>query len=86
MSYPRDIFTIHFALPGAPMSYELFPESRGFYYEWIRPQWMKEENAERLVEFLLYPARAMRRLAPAYKRVENRMEGTFWRSRIGVWP
>lgn len=86
MTYPKDRYGIHFTLPGDPAGFELFLESRGFYYEWMRKEWLGEESAVRLVELLLHPRRAMRRLAPAYKKLEPHMESTFWKSRIGVWP
>jgi hypothetical protein len=81
-TYPGDAYGIRFELP--PGEWELFLESRGHYYEWIREPWLLEENALYAAEMLDDPRAALRRLAPAYKRVEDRMESIFWQSRVGV--
>jgi hypothetical protein len=81
VTYPRDAYTIRFELPEGDQ--ELFLESRGYYYEWIRKSWLAEESSWDLMRMLLDPESAMRRLAPAYKRIEGDMERTFWQSRVG---
>jgi hypothetical protein len=81
VTYPRDAYTIRFELP--PGDQELFLESRGYYYEWIRNSWLAEESNWDLMRMLLDPEGAMRRLAPAYKRIEGDMDRIFWQSRVG---
>jgi hypothetical protein len=81
ITYPGDAYTLRFELPAADS--ELFLESRGYYYEWIRESWLKEESAWQLVRLFLDPRGAMQRLAPAYKRIEPGMERIFWQSRMG---
>jgi hypothetical protein len=81
VTYPGDAYTLHFALPEGDN--ELFLESRGYYYEWIREDWLKEESAFEVLRILLDPKGAMRRLAPKYKRIEGDMERVFWNSRFG---
>ena len=84
VTYPRDAYRLRFELPPSPTGeHELFLESRGFYTEWIRESWLAEENPARVVELLLDPAAALRRLAPDYKRIEKEMERIFWQSRVG---
>jgi hypothetical protein len=81
VSYPRDAYTLRFELPQGDN--ELFLESRGYYYEWIRKAWLEEESSIDLVRMLLDPEGAMRRLAPVYKRIEGDMDRIFWQSRVG---
>jgi hypothetical protein len=81
VTYPRDAYTIRFELP--PGDHELFLESRGYYYEWIRKSWLPDESAWDLMKMLLDPEGAMRRLAPVYKGIEGDMERVFWESRVG---
>lgn len=80
-TYPGDDYTLRFALP--PGEHELFVESRGYYYEWMREEWLPEENEEKLLEALFTPEQALRRLAPAFKKLEPSMERIFWESRYG---
>jgi hypothetical protein len=81
VTYPGDAYTLIFRLPEGPQ--ELFLESRGFYYEWIRNQWLPEEDQDAIAALLLDPAAAFRQLAPAYKRIEGTMEAVFWQSQFG---
>lgn len=79
---PRDEWLLRFALPPGDM--ELFLESRGYYYEWMRPSWLREENPRELARFAFDPRGEMRRLAPRYHRVEPDMDRVFWSSRLGA--
>jgi hypothetical protein len=83
-TYPGDDYTLRFELP--PGEHELFVESRGYYYEWMREEWLPEEDEEKLREALFAPERMMRRLAPAFKKLEPDMERIFWQSRYGRTP
>jgi hypothetical protein len=76
---PGDALTLVYRLP--PGEHELFLESRGYYLEWMRDEWLAEQDPGRLVELFLDPRGAMRRLAPEYKRQEGAMEASFWGSR-----
>jgi hypothetical protein len=62
---------------------ELFLESTGYYYEWMRQEWLPEENAAKAAQFLYAPATALRILAPLFKAREAGMDSVFWRSRVG---
>jgi hypothetical protein len=88
VTYPGDAYTLHFVMPESidPSRVELFLESRGYYYEWMRRQWLEEENALEVARILLDPGGAMKRLAPKYKRIEGQMEDIFWQSRFGARP
>jgi hypothetical protein len=78
---PGDRYTLTYRLPGDPVGYELFLESRGYYLEWMRKPWIESENPNRLAEMMLNPARALRDLAPAYAREQAALESWFWSSR-----
>jgi len=82
VTYPGDAYTLRFALPVDDP--ELFLESRGYYYEWMRQEWYADQSALEIARIMLSPANAMRALALRYKRVESRMEGLFWNSRVAV--
>ena len=80
VTLPGDAYTLVYDLP-CDATYDVFLESRGYYLEWIRDAWIKEENAALLAELFFMPEQAMVRLAPEYKRVEPGMEQVFWSSR-----
>ena len=40
---PGDVYTLVYQLPKDFESYELFLESRGYYLEWLREEWLKDE-------------------------------------------
>ena len=41
---PGDVYTYSFRLPNDAGRYELFLESQGYYLEWMRDEWLSEEN------------------------------------------
>lgn len=78
---PGDTYTLKYHMPDTSGDYELFLESRGYYLEWIRKEWIEEENPFLLAQMFLDPQTALKRLAPEFKQVEKEMEHCFWRSR-----
>jgi hypothetical protein len=76
-----DAYTLRFALPGPADHYELFLATRGYYLEWMRTEWLAEEDPARAARMFLDPRGTLRELAPAFKRVEPMLEDAFWRSR-----
>jgi hypothetical protein len=81
VTLPGDIYRLEYALPLKTAEYELFLESRGYYLEWIRKEWIAEQNPILLAQMFFDPQEALRRLAPEFKRLEPTMEDSFWRSR-----
>ena len=81
VSLPGDAYEYHYELPPEPERYELFLESRGYYLEWMRKEWEKEESQWRAALMLYQPGLALRLLAPAFKKVEPDIERLFWESR-----
>jgi hypothetical protein len=80
-TFPGDEYTFVYRLPKEFSRYELFLESRGYYLEWMREEWMKEENPAAAAMMFLDPQGALRMLAPAFKKIEAGMEQKFWSSR-----
>lgn len=78
---PGDVYTLRFELPEDFADRELFLETRGYYLEWMRSEWLAEQNLGRARELVVDPRRALRRLAPAYKRMEAGMDSVFWGSK-----
>ena len=81
VTLPGDAYDLIYRLPARPKEYELFLESRGYYLEWMRREWLAEENLALAAQILLDPAGAVRALAPAFKRREPELERLFWNSR-----
>lgn len=78
---PGDTYTLVYQLPKNFEDYELFLESRGYYLEWIREEWLVDENPALAAMMLFNPERALRVLAPEFKKIEADMEEIFWNSR-----
>jgi hypothetical protein len=80
VTFPGDRFTLVYRLPGSG-AHEIFLESKGYYLEWMRDDWIVEENAARAASLFLDPAGSLRRLAPEFKRQEPALESAFWMSK-----
>jgi hypothetical protein len=82
VTQPGDAYRLRFRLPEGDGRYELFLASEGYYYEWMREEWLSEEDPQMALLAVADPAAALRRLAPAYKAQEGRLEQQFWASRF----
>lgn len=81
VTMPGDEYTMRFDLPGDASGYELLLESRGYYIEWMREQWMREQSRTKVRQAVLDPRGFLRSVAPAYAKWEPRMDSLFWASR-----
>lgn len=84
VTVPGDEYELEYELPAAARAgdeYELFLDSRGYYLEWMRKEWMGDERPLAALRMVLSPEQAMRELAPAFKKIEPEAEELFWRSR-----
>jgi hypothetical protein len=81
VTLPGDRYTLVYHLPARASTLEIFLESRGYYLEWMRQEWMAEENPILAAALFLDPAGMLRRLAPDFKRVEPELERAFWGSK-----
>jgi hypothetical protein len=82
VTQPGDAYRITFEVPRRLEQAEFFLESRGYYYEWQRAEWLAEEDAALAALIFEQPAAALRRLAAPYKMREASAERTFWNSRF----
>ena len=82
MTRPGDAYRLVFRLPRSERPLDLFLESEGFYYEWMREEWLAEEDEALAALAVLDPREALRRLAPLYKEQEGGLERSFWASRF----
>ncbi len=80
-TYPGDVYSLMYELPYEFGKYELFLETRGYYLEWMREEWLAEEDLARAVKMFLNTEQALRDLAPEFAAMEADMEKTFWSSR-----
>jgi len=81
LTLPGDEVIFTYRLPEGPERYELFLESRGYYLEWMRKEWLAEESMLRAAALFLDPEDTLRRLAPQFKAEEARLDDLFWKSR-----
>ncbi len=82
VTLPGDEYRYTFKLPEHPERYELFLRSRGYYLEWMREDWLRDEDPMRAALFFLNPEETMRDEAGRFKAVEEEMETEFWRTKI----
>jgi len=78
---PGDEVRFRFMVPQSAGSQAYFLRSRGYYYEWMRREWLREENVPLASALLADPATALRTLAPQFRVVEPRMDAVFEASR-----
>ena len=81
VTVPGDAYRLVFVVPDLDGEGEVFLESEGYYYEWMREEWLAEEDAAMASLVLFDPAEALRRMAGPFKRHEPEMERAFWASR-----
>jgi hypothetical protein len=81
ITLPGDEYIFNYKLPDESTSYEFFLESKGYYIEWMRKEWLKDENPVLLSKLILNPNQYLKDIAPEFKKLEPGMEEAFWRSR-----
>jgi hypothetical protein len=82
VTMPGDAYRISFDLPRPGQELELFLETEGYYYEWMRTEWLTEENPLMAALALGAPEQALRSLAAPFKARESNLETAFWASRF----
>jgi hypothetical protein len=81
ISLPGDRFELVYDLPTGSGDHDVFLQSRGYYLEWMRNEWLAEEDPVKAAFMFRYPELALRYLAPKFKEIEPDMEAHFWGSR-----
>lgn len=82
VTLPGDELTLRFPLPDGHANASYFLAARGYYYEWLREEWLREEDLPLARAYLEDPSRALRELAPAWQRQEPEMARHFEASRF----
>lgn len=82
VTMPGDELTLRFVVPPARGNPAYLLRTRGYYYEWMRAPWLREENPARAHRLLADPASALRELAAPYHSQEAEMDAIFNASRF----
>lgn len=80
ISMPGDKYELIFDLPDEK-EYEFFLETKGYYIEWLRDEWLKEENPEMVLKSITSPEDYFKSITRDFKAKEGMMEEIFWNSR-----
>ena len=81
VTFPGDRYDLVYELPDDKKDYELFLYSKGYYLEWMREPWLKEENNLMMAIMFSFPKYYLKMMAPDFKEIEPVMEKSFWNSR-----
>ncbi len=77
VTFPGDKYLLHYKLPINPQTYDYFIDTRGYYIEWMREEWIKEEDPLMVYEMFFNHQKYFKDLAPRYKMIESEMEESF---------
>lgn len=77
---PGTSYTLEFDLPKNEQSL-LFLKTQGYYTEWIRSEWLTEEDPTMIQIIIRNPAKWLKVMAPRFKAIEDEMETLFWSSK-----
>ncbi|MCC6548774.1 MAG: hypothetical protein IT279_01765 [Ignavibacteriaceae bacterium] len=81
VTLPGEYISLYYRLPEDFAGYDYFLAAKGYYLEWIRSEWIAEENPRRVLQLMVQPGQYFKDLAPMYKKIEDDMEETFRRSK-----
>ena len=81
ITYPGDKYFLNYILPKDFENYELFMQSKGYYLEWLRQEWLAEEDPSKVYQMLFNSKQFFKDLAPEFKKIEADMEESFWSSK-----
>ncbi len=79
---PGTSYTLVYPLPEG--DYDVFLKSEGYYTEWMRGEWLAEENPEMVNLMVKNPEKWLELMAPRYKAQEAGMEALFWSSKFSA--
>jgi hypothetical protein len=81
VSMPGEKWILKYELPENYSDYEILLDSKGYYLEWMRKEWLAETNPEKAAIMLAFPSLFLKQEAPMFKKLEPSMENTFWSSK-----
>ncbi|MDR9443175.1 MAG: hypothetical protein RI842_10695 [Schleiferiaceae bacterium] len=82
ISWPGQTRRLEYQLPTEAPAYALFLRSEGYYLEWMREQWLEDQDLLKLRQMMKNPEAYLREEAQPYKRYEEHMEEVFWSSQV----
>ena len=80
ITLPGDKYELKYKLHNDCNS-QFFLDTKGYYIEWMREEWLAEENLRKAAFAFQFPGLFMRKAAPEFKKAEPLMEKIFWESR-----
>jgi hypothetical protein len=80
ITFPGDKYELKYKLP-PDCDYQYFLETKGYYLEWMRDEWLADQNLKKAAFAFNFPGLFMRKAAPGFKKAEPKMEKIFWESR-----
>ncbi len=83
VTFPGDNYILNYKLDNNK-NYEFFLETKGYYLEWMRDEWLKEEDLSKVRFLFAFPGLYMRKSAKEFKKIEPSMEESFWNSRYEI--
>jgi len=81
ITLPGDSYLLHYTLPDISDDFEIYLKSKGYYLEWMREEWMAEEDLKKAYLMFGMPKLYLKRAAEKFKVAEPLMEETFWNSK-----
>ena len=83
VTFPGESYILNYKLDSTK-NYEFFLETRGYYLEWMREEWLNEEDLRKVRFLFAFPGLYMRKSAKEFKKIESSMEESFWNSRYEI--
>lgn len=82
VTLPGEKYTAYYNLPQDESLFEFYLFSKGYYLEWMREEWLKEENKKMMTMAFMRPNKYLKEMAPKFKKVEPIIENFFWKTKI----
>lgn len=81
VNLPGDEYELKYRLPETEAGFEYFIDTKGYYLEWMRENWLAEEDQLKVLNMFYFPGLYLKKAAPEFKKIELTMETAFWQSR-----
>ncbi|WP_439481366.1 hypothetical protein [Cyclobacterium plantarum] len=81
VTFPGEAYTLDYGI-NYQKDKEYFVESKGYYIEWMREEWLKDQNLQGARRAMLHPERFLKEMALPFKAIEPKIEEIFWNTRI----
>jgi len=82
VTLPGERYMAYYMLPEEELQFEYYLLSKGYYLEWMREEWLEEENRQMISTLFLRPNKYLKEMAPKFKKVEPFIDNIFWNTKI----